>query len=510
MPSLRVKTFRQEKGESWKTPKEMWGFRRRAPGGDPYAIARRFVRDNREVLGELTSSRMQLESRTIVRSLGARHVILSQRLDGVLVYRGYVSLHIANDGSIYLLKNRAVPRHVQHRARGKFRLSPAQIARHAREAAQLTIRECVVRPDPERFWYPNGDLIEPAWRVRVRGTGTRPYEGMVYVQADHGGLLNAYDNLAAAGIPVRLFEPNPVVTLGHWHGLYRTEPYFRTLKLKDAAYVPATLEDLTPNGKHLDGLRASTRPTRDRVERAELSSTMTYREPGFLEVMAYHHVSRAARWIEDLGYTGDRAFLKYPIRIDVRALKDDNSQYNDVNRHLEFGTGRVDDVTDAEVVVHEFGHLVQDAICPKFGIGHEAWAIGEGFGDYLAATMFAPLKPEPFTRAFASWDGIAEGGRPPCVRRLDSRKTFAAFEDVDDYEHENGEIWSATLWDIRTAVGPAIANRLALEHHFQLEAGTKFARAARAILDADRNLFDGHHVAALRRVFKKRRIGPVD
>jgi hypothetical protein len=37
-----------------------------------------------------------------------------------------------------------------------------------------------------------------------------------------------------------------------------------------------------------------------------------------------------------------------------------------------------------------------------------------------------------------------------------------------------------------------------------------FARGARAILDADANLFQGQHVEALRDVFRRRGIGPVE
>ncbi|HEY0874603.1 MAG TPA: hypothetical protein VGD94_14115 [Vicinamibacterales bacterium] len=39
---------------------------------------------------------------------------------------------------------------------------------------------------------------------------------------------------------------------------------------------------------------------------------------------------------------------------------------------------------------------------------------------------------------------------------------------------------------------------------------TPFAKGARAILDADRNLFDGRHVSALKGIFRRRGIGPVD
>ncbi len=70
-------------------------------------------------------------------------------------------------------------------------------------------------------------------------------------------------------------------------------------------------------------------------------------------------------------------------------------------------------------------------------------------------------------------------------------------------------IWSATLWDIYESIGRRAADRIIIESHFQQDAFTRFDRGARAILDADRNLYRGRHVARLRRIFESRGIGPV-
>ena len=55
--------------------------------------------------------------------------------------------------------------------------------------------------------------------------------------------------------------------------------------------------------------------------------------------------------------------------------------------HITFGKGGVDDAEDAEVIVHEYGHSVQDDQVPGFGPRLEAGSIGEAFGDYLAVTV---------------------------------------------------------------------------------------------------------------------------
>ena len=174
-----------------------------------------------------------------------------------------------------------------------------------------------------------------------------------------------------------------------------------------------------------------------------------------------------------------------------------------------FGTGGVDDAEDGETILHEFGHALQDRICPDFGQSHQAAAMGEGFGDYMAASFFADQKPPAYRPCVMTWDGIKFPGDPPCVRRLDSRHTFESFHHSEEHEHANGQIWSATLWDIRGKVGHRAADKLIIEGHFQLDGFTTFARGARAILDADQNLNGGANRIKLRQVFKKRRIRPI-
>ncbi len=115
-----------------------------------------------------------------------------------------------------------------------------------------------------------------------------------------------------------------------------------------------------------------------------------------------------------------------------------------------------------------------------------------------------------FKPTVISWDAITYGGDPPCLRRLDEPVTFESFDHSEEAdEHENGKIWSATLWDIWRALGREIADRILIESHFQQDAFTTFARGARAILDADRNLYNGKHLGKLRGIFHARGIGPI-
>jgi hypothetical protein len=361
--------------------------------------------------------------------------------------------------------------------------------------------------ETERLWFPARAKLRPAWKVRLVRRTPRE-EWIVYVDAATGRILSRYDNLAEADGRALVFDPSPVTALGDHRPLLTEHGNLR--RPPRNAYREVALRGLNAGG-YLDGPRASTRPTARRVKRENLRFMYLAHQRGFEETMVYYHVDQALRHLERLGFRGRRAIFAAPVRANVNGSRDDNSWYSPWDRLLTFGTGAIDDAEDAETILHELGHAIQDAICPDFGQSAEAAAMGEGFGDYFAASFFEPRKPPLYRAAVMTWDGLMagleEGTDPPCLRRVDSKLTYADFDHgAGADEHVNGLIWSAALWDIRKALGRDTADRLIVESHFQQDGFTTFARGARAILDADRNLEKGRQVAALRRMFRRRRI----
>lgn len=331
----------------------------------------------------------------------------------------------------------------------------------------------------------------------------------MYVDASSGAVVHRYDNLSKVRGLARVFNPNSVAALGDWRQLLSKGG--KPLPPPEAAYRQVTLHHLAPTGR-VEGRRITTRLTEGRVRCNVRLFLYESGQTGFAEAMAYYHIDGAVRYLETLGYKGRKAIFLRAIPVDVRGTRDDQSWYSPEEKSLSFGTGGVDDAEDAEVILHELGHAIQDAICPDFGQSPQAAAMGEGFGDYFAASFFAKVKTSRLKPTVMAWDAIASGsGDPPCARRLDEPLTFESFDhDPAADEHENGKIWSATLWDIWKAVGHEVADRIIVESHFQLDGFTTFARGARAILDADRNLFAAKHLGRLYSVFRARGIGPVE
>ncbi len=503
---LKPGRFRSEPGKYYGTPKEIWGFRTRAQRASAEASARAFLQANR-ALFDLPQDLAGLETGRVIQSLGAYHVIFRQRHLKLRIRRGYVTVHLDRECRVYLAKSRVAPARLLPRA-FKAVLGRDQAVRKARGALPRSGRAAGVK-ETERIWFPDKASLRPAWKVRLVRDRPRE-EWIVYVNAATGKILSRYDNLAEADGRALVFDPSPVTALGDHRPLLTAGGKAR--RPPQRTYREVALPGLRPEG-FLDGPRVSTRPTSRRVKRADGRFLFRAHERGFEEAMVYYHVDQALRYLERLGFRGRRAIFREPVRANVNGSRDDNSWYSPWDRLLTFGTGAIDDAEDAETILHELGHAIQDAICPDFGQSTEAAAMGEGFGDYFAASFFASRKPPRYRACVMTWDGLMagleEGSNPPCLRRVDSKLRYRDFDHGRHAdEHVNGLIWSAALWDIREALGRERADRLILESHFQQDGFTTFARGARAIVDADRNLERGRHVAALRRIFRRRGIDP--
>jgi hypothetical protein len=222
---------------------------------------------------------------------------------------------------------------------------------------------------------------------------------------------------------------------------------------------------------------------------------------GFSETMAYYFLDYAQRYIQSLGFSNVNNRQQV---FSVDRYKQDNSFYQSSTKTITYGTGGVDDAEDAEVIWHEYGHSILDNQRPGYGTSLEADSIGEGFGDYWAGSLGAQLSGGFQDLCIADWDATSYSSTtPPCLRRLDGTKHYP--EDIVGRVHDDGEIWSAALWQIRGAISAAKADTVILQHHFLLTADTSFNQAANALVTAAINLrFNKPDVNAIRTILQNR------
>ncbi len=177
----------------------------------------------------------------------------------------------------------------------------------------------------------------------------------------------------------------------------------------------------------------------------------------FEQVMAYYWVTEAQKYIQSLGFGSVYRPINMEsqdIRINTWGL--DNSYSWDKHDVLRFGKGGVDDAEDAEVILHEYGHAMQDSQATpfgNFGLSEEAGAIGEGFGDYWAVTVSNVIAPTPDPACVADWDSVSyTTSTPHCLRRVDLDLHYP--EDLNGGVHHDGQIWSRALVGYPRCVRP--------------------------------------------------------
>ena len=227
----------------------------------------------------------------------------------------------------------------------------------------------------------------------------------------------------------------------------------------------------------------------------------------FEQVMGYYWVTTAQHYLQHLGFGSTlRPVNERQIQLRINQYGGDNSFFRDTKADITLGKGGVDDAEDAEVIVHEYGHSVQDGQVPGFGTNLESGSIGEAFSDYLAvvvtswATGVPTLTPEA---CVADWDSTSyTRSVPHCLRRVDGTKHYP--EDVVGEVHADGEIWSSALWSIRQSLGDVKASTLIVDAQFAFAPDTSFHDAALATVASAQHLYGTSAANTARAAFEAR------
>ena len=263
----------------------------------------------------------------------------------------------------------------------------------------------------------------------------------------------------------RVFVSNPVQSLGNES---LTDQKDSDAAVPAAAYWNVALTDLDGSG-FLQGKWASVvSETGNRAYSPTNTFRYTRSQDEFEQVMAYYWITESQKYIQSLGFGSTRR----PVNMESQDLRinqwgADNSFSWDKKDMIKLGKGGVDDAEDAEVILHELGHAIQDSQQTPFGFGPsvEAGSIGEGFADYWAATVSTLLAPTPDPACIADWDSVSyDPTAPHCLRRVDTNLQYP--KDLNGAVHHDGQIWSRALWDIRNALGNVRADTLILEGQF--------------------------------------------
>ena len=191
--------------------------------------------------------------------------------------------------------------------------------------------------------------------------------------------------------PAQVFFPNPVASLGIESLTDQKDAdFFSADPLLATAYHRVTLTNLDGTGT-LSGDYAKVLSNTGKAATNTGSGFIYTRDQDqFEQTMAYYWVTQAQLYIQSLGFGSTLpAVNKRQQLLRIDQFGGDNSFFREGTGKLTItlGKGGVDDAEDGEVIMHEYGHSVQDNQVPGFGSSEEAGAIGEGFGDYLSVTV---------------------------------------------------------------------------------------------------------------------------
>ena len=163
-----------------------------------------------------------------------------------------------------------------------------------------------------------------------------------------------------------------------------------------------------------------------------------------------------------------------------------------------------DSSVDGDVVFHEYGHGISNRLIGNGSTalsGTQSGAMGEGWSDYWATTI--------------NNDGAVGEyvtNNPNGIRRAAYTVPAAAVHDsYADLQstsvHNDGEVWAATLWDLRTQLGATITDRIVLNGMKFTPTRPSFLNARDGILQADQNLNAGANRCAIWTVFARHGMG---
>ncbi len=314
----------------------------------------------------------------------------------------------------------------------------------------------------------------------------------VIVDARTGEVLSTTDRRRYVDGDGYIFDASPISSSGNT-GL--TDNNDNNQAALTAERVLVTVPRLDGSGD-LTGPWVDAHPNNlgNRANEGSFSYQYNRQDNRFEEVMSYYHIDAVQNRIQSLGFANVNNRMQ---EVWVNGTNQDNSWYDPANTDITTGSGGVDDGEDADIIVHEYGHSIQDDQVPGWGGGEEG-AMGEGFGDYMATIFVDALAVVPQLDdrfCMGAWDAVSFG--TSCLRRTDGTKHYPeamAFE-----VHDDGEMWAAATIATSDLLGGSVMDVLMLEHHFLMSTNESFFDAAAFLQTADQNVNGGANVDTIRR-----------
>jgi hypothetical protein len=219
------------------------------------------------------------------------------------------------------------------------------------------------------------------------------------------------------------------------------------------------------------------------------------------------------------------------MQLDPQGYNGGDDSHYIGNGRITFGGpaqagNEIPDAADAMVILHEYGHAIQDNVNP--GFDNPTDGTGEGFGDFLSAVFYDDKHSNPGnTRGIMmSWDANPGDGTW-AGRRYDMAWLFDGIEYTGSFDnHIRGQLWCATMFELYRKLGgdsqwyPGVrlvardlAIRLHLMANFNVPTSNSTAQemgqevqAADSALQGWNSFADGIHKKVIYDTFRRRHL----
>lgn len=461
----------------------------------PADVARQFLVDKAPRLGvDATRLAETLRLDSTRETPSGTHFRWQQVVDGVPVFRGDLVLKVSPRGDVSSLHSRIVPgislaTRPEVDATRAVAIGVAAVRPTGKALGDFTAELNIVsfESGPRLTWLVSVPVEAPMgdWRV--------------YVDAQNGAILGAEDRMVYADGTGQVFDPDPRAKMNDPSLIDNNDadsavPFPAAYDQRPLLGITNTAGTYSLSGPYV-AIQEFESPVVAPVTTSDPNAFLFQRNPSaFEDVNVYFHIDQNQRYIQSLGFTNINNRVQL---VDTHGLSGaDNSHYVPSTKRLAFGEGGVDDAEDADVVIHEYGHSIQDNIVPGWGGGQEG-AMGEGFGDYWAGSYSTRVFPTFQPNFVFTWDGHNEfwDGRV----LVDSTLHYP--EDCCGEVHDSGTLWCSGITDCLRRLGHTVMDRLVLDHHFALGTSATMADAANQIIQSDIDLYGGAHLSTLVPVF---------
>ena len=165
-----------------------------------------------------------------------------------------------------------------------------------------------------------------------------------------------------------------------------------------------------------------------------------------------------------------------------------------------------DSSIDGDVVFHEYGHGISNRLIGNGSTalsGTQSGAMGEGWSDYWAIT----INGDGAVGEYVVNNTI---GIRRAAYTVPANSVHDSYADVGagGFEvHRDGEVWAATLWDLRTQLGASVTDNIVLNGMKFTPTRPSFLNARDGILQADQSLNGGTNRCAIWTVFARHGMG---